>query len=135
MATDQKLTSQEVFDIADSLQAAAAAVLAKRRSSADISNKDFDTLVEQETALRFDADRHRAVGITLLANEGNIDAKGLVTAIDGATKAINKVKKLRDVLGILASLVSLGSTLATGNVTAIVKQVAAVKDLVAASKK
>ena len=123
----ETLTPDQAFDIADSIQAAAAAALEKRRADKTLTDTEYDEWVAKETALRYDADRARAVGITLLANQGQVTAKGLIDAIDKATTAIKKVQKTRDALNILAGLVSLGVSITTGDAKAIVQQVAALQ--------
>lgn len=128
--TDNILTPTQAFDIADSMQAAAAAVQAKRREQAKagpLDPADFDALIKQETALRYDADRYRAVGITLLTASGAITATSLVQAIDEATDAISKINELKKILNIAAGLVSLGVAIASGNVQTISAQIDALE--------
>ncbi len=134
MLSEKKLTSAQAFDIADSMQAAAAATLTYRRSIKDsLSDQEYAVLVEKETALRYDADRCRAVGIKLLANNGALTAQNLVSAIDNATQAINNIRDVRRVLNILGVLVTLGVTITGGNVQTILTQIADLKATVKAN--
>lgn len=128
MATDKKLAAQEAFDVADSMQAAAAVVLTFRRANkSTLSDQEYDALVENETALRYDADRYRAVGITLMASTSKVTAQNLIAAIDSATIAIEKITHIKQLLEILNELVTLGVTIASGNVQSITKQVTALQ--------
>ena len=134
MLSDKKLPANQAFDIADSMLAAAAATLVLRRSMKEtLSDEEFGALVEKETALRYDADRYRAVGITLLAGNGALTAQNLVDAIDNATSAINKIKDIGRLLNILSGLVTLGTTIASGNTQALLTQVAVLRATVQAS--
>jgi predicted MarR family transcription regulator len=134
MSSDEKLSADQVFDIADAMQAAAAATLVLRRSMKDsLSDVEYEALVEKETALRYDADRYRAVGITLLASNGAITVQNLVDAIDDATKVINKINNIAQILNILSGLIMLGVTIAGGNVQAILTQVATLQTTVKAN--
>jgi len=135
MSSDEKLTVNQAFDIADSMQVAAAAALTLRRATKNtLSAEEYDALVEKETALRYDADRYRAVGITLLANDGKVTVQGLVSAIDEAATTLGKINEISKVLNILGGLVTLGSTVATGNVPAIAKQLAALRATINANR-
>ena len=134
MLLDEKISPSEAFDIADSMQAAAASTLMLRRSSkASLSDQQYQELVEKETALRYDADRYRAVGIKLLASNGALSAKILVEAIDTATEAINKIADVRRVLNILSGLITLGVTITGGNAQAILQQVRELKATIKAN--
>lgn len=127
MPSDEKLTASDAFDIADAMQAAAAATLTWRRANkASLQDHPdaYNELIDQETALRYDADRYRAVGIRLLANQGSITAKGLSSAIDEAVICINKINEIKKLLNITAELVNLGTTIVGGNVPAIARQLA-----------
>ena len=80
MPSDERLSALQAFDIADSMQAAAAAALNLRRATrASLSAEAYEALVEKETSLRYDADRYRAVGITLLAGAGKITTQQLLS--------------------------------------------------------
>ena len=134
MPSDERLSALQAFDIADSMQAAAAAALNLRRATrASLSAEAYEALVEKETSLRYDADRYRAVGITLLAGTGKITTQQLLSGIDSATEAINRTKEIGRVLNILSSLVTLGVTIAGGNAPAIAKQLVALNATVKAT--
>jgi hypothetical protein len=134
MLSQKKLSPDQAFDIADAMQAAAAAALTLRRSIKDsLSDQEYEVLVEKETALRYDADRYRAVGIKLLANNGALTTKNLVSAIDNATSAINKIKDVGRVLNILGGLVTLGVTITGGNAQAILAQITELKATIKAN--
>ena len=134
MLSNKKLLAGQAFDIADAMQAAAAASLTLRRSIKDtLSDTEYERLVEKETALRYDADRFRAVGIKLVASNGALTAQNLVNEIDNATAAINKIKDVARVLNIMSGLVALGVTVAGGNAEAILTQVTALRATVKAN--
>lgn len=134
MLTDKKLLPAQVFEIADAIQAAAAAALTLRRSlKTSLTNQQYDALVARETALRYDADRYRAVGITLLACNGEITTQGLVDAIDHATAAIHTIHDVSRILNILSKITTLSITIASGNAQAILTQLSELKGVVKAN--
>lgn len=134
MLSDKKLLPDQAFDVADAMQAAAAASLVLRRSKKDtLSDQEYTELVEKETALRYDADRYRAVGITLLASNGALTTQNLVAAIEHATDAINTIHDIGRILNILSRLITLGVTIAGGNAQAILTQIAELKATVKAN--
>ncbi len=125
MLSEKKLTADQAFDIADTLQNAAATALMRRRSlKSGLTAQEHELLVERETALRYDADRYRAVGIKLLASNGALTTQSLVNAIDHATAAIKKIKDVGRLLNVMGSLVTLAVTISGGNVQAILTQIA-----------
>ncbi|ADL55693.1 hypothetical protein [Gallionella capsiferriformans] len=134
MLKDKKLLPAQAFEIADAIQAAAAAALLLRRSlKSGLTDQQYDALVARETALRYDADRYRAVGITLLACNGEITTQGLVDAIDQATAAINAIHDVSRILNILSKIATLGITIASGNAQAILSQMSELKGVVKAN--
>lgn len=134
MLSNKKLLPCQSFDISDSMHAAAAAALNLRRSLKDtLSDTEYATLVEKETALRYDADRYRAVGIKLVASNGALTAQNIVGEIDHATDAINKIRDVGRVLNIMSGLVTLGVTIAGGNTESILTQIAALRATVKAN--
>ena len=115
--------------------AAAAATLTLRRATKNtLSGEEYDGLVEKETALRYDADRYCAVGINLLASNGKVTVQNLLDAIDSAIDAINNIRDVGRILNILGYLVTLGVTIASGNVPAIAKQVTALRATIKANR-
>lgn len=134
MLSDKKLPDEQAFDIADAMQAAAAASLLLRRSLKDaLSDGEYAALVEKETALRYDADRYRAVGITLLASNGSLTALNLVEAIDHATDAIKKIKDVGRAINLLNRVATLAVAISGGNAQAILTQVSELKATVKAN--
>ncbi len=134
MLTNKKLTRDQVFDVADAMQAAASAALLLRRSlKTSLSDAEYQMLIEKETALRYDADRYRAVGITLLASNGSLTAKELADAIEGATAALEKIRDVSRVLNIMSRIVTLGVTVSGGNTQAILTQLSELKATVKAN--
>ena len=134
MLSEKKLSPEQSFDISDAMQAAAAAALMLRREIKDsLSAQEYQMLVERETALRYDADRYRAVGIKLLANNGALTAKNLISAIDQAARSISTTRDIRRVLNILNRLAALSATITVGTVQDILEQVAELKATVKAS--
>ncbi|GEM_PF-2009636 len=134
MLSDKKLSPEQAFDIADAIQAAAAAALLLRRSQKNtLTDQEYAALIGKETALRYDADRYRAVGITLLASNGALTAQELVSAIDSATEAINNIRDIRRVLNIMSKIATLGVTIAGGNAQAILTQISELKATVKAN--
>lgn len=134
MLSDTKLPPEHAFDIADAMQAAAATALMLRRSHKDtLSDGEYAALVDNETALRYDADRYRAVGITLLASNGALTAQPLVRAIDNATDAIKKIRDIGRILNILSKITTLGVTISSGNAQAILTQISELKATVKAN--
>lgn len=128
MLSNKKLLSDQEFDIADAMQAAAATTLMQRRSLKNsLSDQDYHELVEKETALRYDADRYRAVGIKLLANNGALTTQNIVDAIDHASDAIKQIRDVGRILNILSRLVTLGVTISSGNAQAILTQISELK--------
>ncbi len=134
MLSEKKLSSTQAFEIADSMQAAAATTLTLRRTNKNsLSDQQYQVMVEKETALRYDADRYRAVGIKLLANNGALTTPNIVSAIDHASRAINSIKDVSRVLNILNSLVALGVTITGGNAQAILTQISELKATIKAN--
>lgn len=134
MLSDKKLSPENVFHIADAMQAATAGALLRRRSTKGrLSDAEYQALIEKETALRHDADRWRAVGITLLATNGALTAQSIVDTIDDAGLAIQTVGDLNRALNIMAGLVTLGLTLSCGHAEAILNQMAALRATVKAN--
>lgn len=134
MLSDHKLSADQAFDIADAIQAAAAASLSLRRSLKNtLTDQEYAALVEKETALRYDADRYRAVGITLLASNGALTARNLVEAIDHATEAIQKVRNTGRAINILNRIAMLAVTISSGNAQAILTQISELKATVKAT--
>lgn len=116
------------------MQAAAASALMLRREIRDsLPAQEYQMLVEKETALRYDADRYRAVGIKLLANNGALTARNLTSAIDQAARSISTTRDIRRVLNILNRLVGLSATITVGTVQDILAQVAELKATVKAN--
>ncbi len=134
MLSEKKLSSEQSFDISDAMQAAAASALMLRREMKDsLSAQEYQLLVERETALRYDADRCRAVGIKLIANNGALTARNLVGAIDQATRSIGNVRDIMRVLNILNRLVALSTAIMVGTVQGILEQIAELKATVKAN--
>ncbi len=134
MLSEKKLSPEQSFEISDAMQAAAASVLMLRREIKDsLSAQEYQMLVEKETALRYDADRYRAVGIKLLANNGALTARNLISAIDQAARSISTTRDIRRVLNILNRLVALSATITVGTVQDILAQVAELKATVKAN--
>lgn len=134
MLSEKKISAAQAFEIADSMQAAAAATLTLRRAIKDsLSDQQYQVMVDKETALRYDADRYRAVGIKLLANNGALTTPNIVSAIDHASRAINSIKDVSRVLNILNSLVTLGVTITGGNAQAILTQISELKATIKAN--
>ena len=134
MLSEKKLSPEQSFDISDAMQAAAAVALMLRREIKDsLSAQEYQMLVEKETALRYDADRYRAVGIKLLANNGALTARNLISAIDQAARSISTTRDIRRVLNILNRLVALSATIAVGTVQDILAQVAELKATIKAN--
>ena len=134
MLSEKKLSPEQSFDISDAMQAAAAVALILRREIKDsLSAQEYQMLVEKETALRYDADRYRAVGIKLLANNGALTARNLISAIDQATRSISTTRDIRRVLNILNRLVALSATITVGTVQDILAQVAELKATIKAN--
>ena len=134
MLSEKKLSPEQSFDISDAMQAAAASAMMLRRELKDsLSAQEFQMLVERETALRYDADRYRAVGIKLLANNGALTARGLIGAIDQATRSIGSVGDIQRVLNILNRLVALSAAIIAGTVQGILVQVAELKATIKAN--
>ncbi len=134
MLSEKKLSPEQSFDISDAMQAAAAVALILRREIKDsLSAQEYQMLVEKETALRYDADRYRAVGIKLLANNGALTARNLISAIDQAARSISTTRDIRRVLNILNRLVALSATITVGTVQDILAQVAELKATIKAN--
>lgn len=134
MLSDKRLSAEQAFEVADAMQAAAAASLLLRRTLKDtLSDGEYAALIEKETALRYDADRYRAVGITLLASNGSLTTQGLVDAIDHATEAIKKISDIRHAINILNRVATLAVTIASGNTQAILTQISELKATVKAN--
>ena len=134
MLSEKKLSPEQSFDISDAMQAAAAVALMLRREIKDsLSAQEYQMLVEKETALRYDADRYRAVGIKLLANNGALTARNLISAIDQAARSISTTRDIRRVLNMLNRLVALSATIAVGTVQDILAQVAELKATIKAN--
>ena len=134
MLSEKKLSPEQSFDISDAMQAAAASALMLRREIKDsLSAQEYQMLVEKETALRYDADRYRAVGIKLLANNGALTTRNLISAIDQAARSINTTRDIRRVLNILNRLVALSAAITVGTVQDILAQVAELKATVKAN--
>lgn len=134
MLSEKKLSPEQSFEISDAMQAAAASALMLRREIKDsLSAQEYQMLVEKETALRYDADRYRAVGIKLLANNGALTARNLISAIDQAARSISTTRDMRRVLNILNRLAALSATISVGTVQDILAQVAELKATVKAN--
>ena len=134
MLSEKKLSPEQSFEISDAMQAAAAVALMLRLEIKDsLPAQEYQMLVEKETALRYDADRYRAVGIKLLANNGALTARNLISAIDQAARSISTTRDIRRVLNILNRLAALSATIAVGTVQDILEQVAELKATVKAS--
>ncbi len=134
MLSEKKLSPEQSFDISDAMQAAAASALMLRREIRDsLSAQEYQVLVERETALRYDADRYRAVGIKLLANNGALTARNLIDAIDLAARTIGATRDIRHALNILNRLVALSAAITVGTVQDILTQVAELKSTVKAN--
>ena len=134
MLSEKKLSPEQSFDISDAMQAAAASALMLRREIRDsLSEQEYQMLVERETALRYDADRYRAVGIKLLANNGALTAVSLIGAIDLAARTIGATRDICHALNILNRLVALSAAITVGTVQDILTQVAELKSTVKAN--
>jgi hypothetical protein len=134
MLSEKKLSPEQSFDISDAMQAAAASALMLRREiRGSLSEQEYQMMVERETALRYDADRYRAVGIKLLANNGALTARNLISAIDLATRTIGATRDIRHALNILNRLVALSAAITVGTVQDILAQVAELKSTVKAN--
>jgi len=134
MLSNKKLLSDQEFDIADAMQAAAAATLMQRRSLKNhLSVQEYDELVDKETALRYDADRYRAVGIKLLASNGALTVSNIVEIIDHASDAIRQIRDVSRLLNILNRLVALGVTISSGNAQTILTQISELKATIKAN--
>ncbi len=134
MLSEKKLSPEQSFDISDAMQAAAACALMLRREMKDsLSAQQYQMIVERETALRYDADRYRAVGIKLLANNGALTARNLIGAIDQATRSIGSVGDIQRALNILNRLVALSAAIIAGTVQGILEQVAELKATIKAN--
>ncbi len=135
MLSEKKLSPEQSFDISDAMQAAAAmALMLRREMKENLSAQEYQMLVERETALRYDADRYRAVGIKLLANNGALTTRNLIGAIDQATRSIGSVRDIRRVLNIMNRLVALSAAIIAGTVQMILEQVAELKATIKANE-
>lgn len=117
---DTKLSASEVFDVADAMMAAAYEAFLKRRDTPDLKKKDRQALMDQEVALRYDSDRYRAVGISLLANDAELTAKSLKDSIDHATATLKRISDIKKAILVLTALIEFGVAIASGNVKTIV---------------
>lgn len=120
MPTDVDLTTNDVFLIADEMMEAATKAFHKRRNSPRIRSKDYEDLMRQEIALRYDSDRYRAVGIRLLASDGTVTANILIQQLKETNTALAAINKLRNFINMLSVLVDFGAAIASGNIQAII---------------
>ncbi len=119
--TLKELTADELAGLANHYTKISTQLFEFRITRSLTPEEEYLVRVEGEQRLDALANVLRGRAIALVVKDADLKADALREALESAQKTLEKLSKVRDVIGLVTNLVALGGAVLSGNAGAIVK--------------
>ncbi|WP_338761562.1 hypothetical protein [Massilia sp. METH4] len=126
--TLKELTADELAELANRYTGISTKLFEYRVTHALTPEEEHLVRVECEQKLDALANVLRGQAIALVVTDASLKAEALHAALDAARKTLDKLDKVRDVIGLVTNVIALGGAILSGNARAIVKAVKAFRE-------
>lgn len=126
--TLKQLTADDLAELANRYTGISTKLFEFRVTHALTGEEEHLVRVECEQKLDALANVLRGQAIALVVTDASLKADSLRAALDSAEKTLEKLDKVRDVIGLVTSVIALGGAILSGNARAIVKAVKGLRE-------
>jgi hypothetical protein len=119
--TLKELTARDLAGLADGCTRISTKLFEFRLTHALAPDEEHLVRVECEQKLDALANLLRGQAIALVVTDAELKADALRAALDSAHRTLERLDKVRDVIGLVTNVIALGGAIVSGNAKAIVK--------------